>query len=132
DKPTRSVGVGVAAVHDTVDAALAQQLHPLLNREVAAVRVTHDADAHTSPRRFRLASDSLHEGLDEKVIAPGHRFVDAQSFVVMIEAVQKYSFPLRLIARQKVLRTERLQQDQTRGTIALLFRRVRNRLGKIP
>src|SRR5437660_303170 len=94
--------------------------------------IADDADAHPSPRCFRTAGDSLHKGFDEKMVAPGHRFIDAQSLMVMIDAVQKNSFPFGLMAREEWIGTERSQDDEGSGAIVILFGRVGTFLRQIP
>src|SRR5215471_8666525 len=71
------------------------------------------------PGGFRLTRHGLYQRLDEEVIAPGDRFVHAETLVVMIDALHQDAFPLRPMSRQKAVGTQGLQ-DCRRGRLIAL------------
>src|SRR5262245_7246279 len=56
------------------------------------------------PRCLGPARARLDRGLDKEVVAPGHRLVHPQALVVVIDAVHQDALPLRLLARQELVR----------------------------
>jgi len=66
--------------------------------------------------RFCEASlnNRLDQRLDEEVIAPGDRLIDAEPLVIMVDAVQQDALPLGPAAGEELVGTKRVEDRQRR------------------
>src|SRR5207245_598510 len=46
-----------------------------------------------SPTCLRFAGKGLDQGLDKEMVSPDHRFIHSELLMIMVDAVQKDSFP---------------------------------------